>query len=189
MIQRRVFVHSSFAAALLAAVLPLAAHEAGGHRQLDAHVHGEALLDLAVEGPEVLIALTSPAANLVGFEHAPASEAERRRLSEALATLEQGEDLFRLTPAAECRLEEAVVETPLAGGEGHDHGHGHGNAEAHADVDATYRFTCARPDRLEGVEVGLFDTFPATARLRVQYVTEQGQSGADLTPSNASLRF
>jgi hypothetical protein len=199
------FQKSCLAAALMAATLPLGAHEAGGYRQLDAHVHGEARLDLVAEGTEVQIALTSPAANLVGFEHAPANAAERERLSEALATLKQGERLFRLTPAAECRLEEAVVDTPLAGGKVHDHEkdhehdhdheddhdneHEHGHAEAHADVDATYRFTCARPDRVEGVEVMLFDAFPGTARLRVQYVTEQGQGGADLTPSNPSLRF
>jgi hypothetical protein len=193
------FQKSCLAAALMAAILPLGAHEAGGHRQLDAHVHGEARLDLVAEGTEVQIALTSPAANLVGFEHAPASSAEGERLSEALATLKQGERLFRLTPAAECRLEEAVVETPLAGDKEHEHEHDHehehehehehAHAEAHADVDATYRFTCARPDRVEGVEVMLFDAFPGTERLRVQYVTEQGQGGADLTPSNPSLRF
>ena len=38
---------------------------------LEAHIHGEAKLNIVFEGPELFIELKSPSYNLVGFEHAP----------------------------------------------------------------------------------------------------------------------
>ena len=40
---------------------------------LDAHVHGEAELNIVIEGRELLMELESPSFNLVGFEHEPQS--------------------------------------------------------------------------------------------------------------------
>lgn len=86
---------------------------------------------------------------------------------------------------------------------GHAEGHGHDardgdaigeahhahDAATHSDITAEYHFHCEWPDRLEGVEVGLFEAFPATTRLRVQFVTDEGQGAAELTPENRLVRF
>lgn len=201
-----------------AAVIADEAHEGHQHhRQHDPHAHGIGNLDLALEGREVHLGLDSPAANLIGFEHAPATEVEKQTLAQALELLKDGEKLFRFPPAAECRLVQAGVETPLAthagpeseaaGGDEHGHdGHDEPGQEAHhedearnaaerhagevhADIAAEYRFTCAHPELLSGLEVMLFQAFPGTERLRVQYVTPAGQGGVDLTPSNPSIAF
>ena len=106
--------HRRALAQLLAlALLPTLAAAQAEHRSHGAHAHGLARLDLAVEGGVVLIGLESPAANIVGFEHAPANAGERAALDAALATLKDGGRLFRLPADAGCRLVEAVVETPL----------------------------------------------------------------------------
>lgn len=188
-----------------AAVIADEAHEGHQHhRQHDPHVHGVGNLDLALEGSEVHLGLDSPAANLIGFEHAPATEDEKQTLAQALELLKDGEKLFRFPPAAECRLAQAGVHTPLVpqgeqGHDGHDepghegeHEHQAGEehaGEVHADIAAEYRFTCARPELLSGLEVMLFQAFPGTERLRVQYVTPAGQGGVELTPSNPSIEF
>ena len=75
-----------------------------GQRQHDAHRHGAGRLNIAMEGGEVYAELESPAANVVGFEHAPTTEAERASLDKAVATLQDGDRLFRFSPAADCRL-------------------------------------------------------------------------------------
>lgn len=187
-----------------AAALADEAHDAPRHRQHASHVHGVAGLDLVVEGGEVHLGLDTPAANLVGFEHAPATEAERQALGQALALLQDGGRLFRFPPEAQCRLAQAVVHTPLVpqgeqGHDGHDepghqgeHEHqagGEHSGEVHADIAAEYRFTCARPELLTGLEVMLFEVFPGNKRLRVQTITRAGQGAVELTPVNRSIAF
>lgn len=192
--------------ALLAAALAAAtatAHGTEGHRRHEAHVHGTARLEVAVEGADVHIGLISPAATLVGFEHVPATTGEREALGRALALLKEAGRLFVPTPGAECRPAAVAVHTPLdaeagpsgdrdddhGGGDPREPGTGPDHGQGHADVEAEYRFTCARPERLEGLDVTLFEAFPGTERLRAQYVTPRGQGGADLTPASHALRF
>ena len=111
------------------------------HRQHDSHVHGIAALNLVLEGQEVHIELDSPAANIVGFEHAPSSEADRAALDEAVATLEDGDRLFKFNADAGCRMDTAQVVSELldeeqearaAGKAGeHEHEHEHEKEEGH----------------------------------------------------------
>lgn len=48
-----------------------------GYRALGAHVHGIGELNVAIDGEALLVELISPAMDLVGFEHAPRTEAQR----------------------------------------------------------------------------------------------------------------
>ena len=82
-------------------------------RQHDAHVHGIAALNLVLEGQEVHIEFDSPAANLVGFEHAPSSEADHAALDKAVATLKDGDRLFKFNADAGCQMEKVNVASQL----------------------------------------------------------------------------
>ncbi len=175
------------------------------HRETGAHVHGLGKLDVAQQGPEIHLRLETPAANIVGFEHAPRRDVEHGALEKALAALKDGPALFQLSEAARCTLAEVRVESPLLGlageAEGHDHegeatgggdvgDHDHAHAaEGHADIAAEYRFLCAQPAELNEIRVTLFERFPATGRLKVQVTTDRGQAGAELTPANPVLKL
>lgn len=115
----------------------VSASESHGHRHHEAHVHGIGSLNLAMEGKEVHLELDSPAANIVGFEHAPTNEGERQTLKQAIATLQDGGRLFRFSEAAGCRLVNAEIDTPLAehhqDGEAHHHADDHHADDRHAD--------------------------------------------------------
>ena len=74
------------------------------HHQHDAHVHGIATLNLALEGEEVHIEFHSPAANIVGSEHVPSSEADHAVLNQAVARLKNGDPLFHFNDEAGCRM-------------------------------------------------------------------------------------
>jgi hypothetical protein len=177
-------------AAAVLAVAPLAAVEDHGHRQHGAHAHGVASLNLAIDGPVVELELESPAMNLVGFEHAPTSDAERETLNQTLDLLADAARLFRLPVGAGCTLEDAWVESPHGPESGTSQDHDHEPAGGvHSDIRATYRFQCADPGALTGVEILLFGLFPGTERLRVQYVAPAGQGAADLTPADPVLGF
>jgi len=187
------FTASVFAPLALAAP----GESADGHqhdheiRQHGAHVHGIAALNLAIEGREVHIELDSPAANIVGFEHAPSSEADHAALDKAVALLEDGNRLFRFNNEAGCRLENADVASELLHGadEGHaeeNHEHEH---EGHSDMEATYHFECDRPGELTQLSVELFEAFAGTHKLEVQYVINSKQGAAELTAGSHVVEF
>ncbi|AHE99681.1 DUF2796 domain-containing protein [Thioalkalivibrio paradoxus] len=110
------------------------------HRHHGAHVHGVAELNVVLDGALLAIELHSPAYNLVGFEHPPRTEADRRALREARAILESPERLFPLAAAAGCKPGAVRVDSPLFAGidpdehehpSGHEQGHGHGSDHGH----------------------------------------------------------
>jgi len=110
----------------------------GGHRQHDAHVHGTAQLNLAIDGKNVFLELASPAMNIVGFEYTPSSEDERHTVHEAAEKLEDGGSLFEFSKAAGCTLVSAEIESTLLGHEPHEvyddkdsHGKEHDHGEKH----------------------------------------------------------
>lgn len=180
------------------------------HRQHDAHVHGIAALNLALEGEEVHVELDSPAANIVGFEHAPASEADHAALDKAVATLNKGDQLFLFNKEAGCKMEKAMVASALLEEEHHDHeekhsddhghkekgehghdehGHEEHEEETHSDIEAVYHFECDQPGKLMQLTVELFEAFPATEEINVQYVIEAKQGAKELTAKDHVVKF
>jgi len=77
------------------------------------HIHGAAMLEIAIDGSGVSVSLYSPLDNLVGFERAPRDEKERQAVKSTASRLHQAESLFIFTPQAQCRLETAALKAPL----------------------------------------------------------------------------
>lgn len=169
----------------------------GEHRAHGVHVHGKAELNVVLEGSGIHLGLNSPAANLVGFEHAPSSEADHAALDRALTVLRDGARLFKFNGDAGCNPTHIEIASSLieeAHGEHYatpDHAHeahAHGD-ETHTDIEAAYRFECAKPGKLERLDVGLFEAFPATEQLTVQFVIGDRQGAIELTPDNHMVAF
>ncbi|WP_295883905.1 DUF2796 domain-containing protein [uncultured Thiohalocapsa sp.] len=189
-------LHWLLLAALFAVVAPVSAgddhdhgHEhdhAGGdhdHRQHDAHVHGVAALNVAVDADTLLVELDTPAANIVGFEHPPRDEDERAAIAAARETMADGAALFVPNAGAECVQMAHQVSLDLGSPEDHAHTDG----EIHADAHGEWAFTCAKPAALRELDVRLFEVFPGKEKLRVQLITPGGQRGAELTPDDHKL--
>ena len=63
-----------------------------------------AKLDVAVEPSRVTLELDTPLDNLLGFERAPRTDAERQQADAAVAKLKAAAGLFRIDNAAGCTL-------------------------------------------------------------------------------------
>lgn len=175
---------------LLAAYTPLHAEEAHGHRQHAAHEHGSAKLLIATEGPELQLELSSPAMNLVGFEHTPANAQQRKQVHQAIDTLKAANKIFLFPANAGCNLQKVTVETGLDTHKGHStHAHKEAihEADAHADFHVSYRFNCADMSALKQIDVQLFSYFPAIHELDVEMITDQGQRALELNHDNSKL--
>lgn len=131
------------------------------------HEHGVVRLDVAVEADGFSVALRAPLENLVGYERAPRSDAERRSAAAVLERLRKGAAaLFKADAAARCALAGAEVRAPALEG---------GGAREHADLEADYTFKCADGRALRSLDVGLFDAFQRIQRIEVQIAAPQGQ--------------
>ena len=161
------------AGALVAALLGAQAAPAA-----KAHEHGVARLDVAVQAQRLIIELDTRLDNLLGFEHAPRSDAERDKAAAAVARLRDAALLFRIDAAAGCSLARVELNSaalglgPAAGTAA--------RAAEHGDLSATFEFRCTAGARAGFVEVGLFDAFPGLKRLDLQVATPKGQLKAIL---------
>lgn len=118
--------------------LGLPAMAQDGIRRAGAHEHSVAAGQLAVERGRLDLMLQIPGSNLVGFEHAPRTDEQRRALAAARQRLAAG-DWLVLPDAAGCT---PGIEIDLPGFEGqgghdhhrdgaHDHEHGDDSEHGH----------------------------------------------------------
>lgn len=146
------------------------------HAAGQAHQHGVAKLDIAIEPTRLTIQLESPLDNLLGFERAPRTDAERKQAAAAIARLRAAESMFRIDPSANCRL--AGVElssSALRLGKPDPHE----DKDGHADIDGSFEFECQDATKAAYIEVGLFG-FAHLQRLEVQVATPKGQFKREL---------
>lgn len=157
------------------------------HASLDSHEHGIGELDVALEDGVLALELRSPAANLLGFEHAPRNAEEQRQVARLQEQLGQPQALFVLPAAAGCRPAAQQLDSPLFASHSEAHGHA-ADAGAHSEVQARYRFDCRTPEALDALDAApLFRQFPATVRLQVQLIGPRGQQGGELTAGASRL--
>lgn len=159
----------------LSGLLAFAAH-AG-----EAHVHGHATLDVAVDGAEVTIELDTPADNLLGFERAPRSAADKQQAGKVLAQLGQPAQLFRLNPEAQCSATTPAIEAPLL--------IGRPVSGEHNDIAASYIYRCAKPAALARLDVLLFEVFPRLQQIKLQLAGPAGQRGMALKKGQRSVKL
>ncbi len=165
---------------------PVVAHEQ------HAHVHGLAHADVAIDGARVEITLRATAYDLVGFERAPADEAEKAKVQAARALMLDHARLWRFSVAAGCVAQAPVLEVPATEAMGHDHGHGHDHDHGHdhgghVDWQARYRFDCATPAALRAIDAAVFDAVPGVRTLEVQLIDAGGARALTLVPGQARI--
>ncbi len=139
------------------------------------HQHGVAQLDVAVDKGRVSIELQTPLDNLLGFERAPRTDADRDKVAAAVAKLRDGQTLFRIDAAAGCTLVKAELESAAL-----ELGKTTAQAGDHADLDGHYEFRCKDGARAGSIEVGLFEAFAGLSRIELQVQTPKGQIKATL---------
>ncbi|WP_218769121.1 zinc uptake protein ZrgA [Vibrio parahaemolyticus] len=181
------------------------------YRQHSAHVHGHVEFNIAQDGSDLLLEITAPGADVVGFEHAPENAEQEKTLQHAVATLEDSNALFAINPQAQCEIEEVHVEHTLGGQheehehhdhEGHDHdehahhdhdghdgheGHAHSEHSDHGEFTVQYRFHCAQVGELSRIQTDWFNQFPSTESVNVNLFTDTTQSATSLTKSNTQI--
>lgn len=167
-------------------LLPVTSYGQEGQR---AHVHGAAQLQVAIEDTTAELILRSPAANLLGFEHAPRGPEQEKVRQDALQWLET--NALIQTSADDCTVSAGSIHQ--MGGAGHDHGHDHDHdhgdgpkENGHSDFEVTQRLSC--DSELSGtLSVPLMERFPGIDSLSVDWITVTGQGHSELEAGETAL--
>lgn len=145
-----------------------------------AHVHGEAKLEISIEGNTLAIQFASPLDGLLGFERAPRTVAEKQAVQTMKTTLENSARIFSLPPEAGCTAQPARITSPVLGDKA---------AAGHLDLDADYRWQCTKPAALRAIDTRLFAEFPRLQRIKVDFAGPTGQKSGRLTPPQARFAW
>jgi hypothetical protein len=140
------------------------------------HVHGEAQLQATIHQSQITLQLALPLEVAVGFERQPRTDAEKSALTQAEKALQNATALWQPTPAANCQVNKVEVTMPPLDG-------------PHADITAHYRFECAQPQALKGIETNLFQSFKRLYRIESQRMGPNGQGAARLNPKKPLLSW
>ena len=177
-------------------------------RQLNAHEHGIAALNIAIEAPLVVMEFHAPGADIVGFEYAAKSDADFAAISAALKILEAPLDLFVLPKGARCAVQEVQVELESdadhdVNEEDHqdhddenDHKHEdhddhdeekHAASSGHTEFHAEYRLICSNIEALTQIDFAYFEVFPNSKQVELQLISQSGARVFDIERSAPRL--
>jgi len=193
------------AASLLALSWPAVAFE----RDHEAHEHGHATLDIAVENTEIAMRFAVPAMDIVGFEHDPGTEEQKQRVQDAVAYLEQGDQVVMLSKPTGCELEKVAVHSALleAMHGKHDHDEHHedehdehyddahndhdeeGHEGTHSEFEVTYHFECDATITAGHMTVNMFDRFASLKEIEAQLITASGQALFELNKDQTEVTW
>lgn len=144
--------------------------------QTRAHVHGQATLDIGIEGRAGTIEFRAPADDLYGFERAPKTAAERAARDAALLRLRTGGTaLVRFEASLGC-----VLTTSSVGPTEEKGGHG--------DIRATYALSCRKPPTGRPIAFGISKAFPGVQSVKVQLVSDTAQVGMTVRNDQGVVR-
>jgi hypothetical protein len=151
------------------------------------HEHGRVILNIAVEQNTLAVELEAPAVNVVGFEHEPDTDAQRKTVSDTVVLLQSGRGLFGVPRAAGCKLSETDVQTPQATGVEHKSADGAAKTSGHKDYRALFSFTCANTAALTWIEPWILSKLRGVTEATVNVLTASKQSTEPVTSARARV--
>lgn len=179
-------------AQILAATITLAALPAtvGASDNADSHQHGHAQLQAAISGNQIDLIFTSPAYNLLGFEHEARTGKQKAHAKETSAWL-RATPLVN-TPESGCTVQNADVHSGSGAEDNdhHDHGHDHDEEPAgHSDIEVTQTLACSGLADSTALTTPLTSRFPELETLSVEWVWSKGQGSGRLVQGDSSFRL
>ena len=156
--------------------------------QRPAHEHGKITINAALENQELSIELDAPADNVIGFEHAPRTEAERKAVHDALLLLRSAQSLFGLPSAAQCRVTASDISSPHWEIEPTS-AHEEAPHEQHADYEGRFTYRCQAPRELTWLEPWILDKLRGVHEARINLITPSGQRSQIVTRARERVAF
>ena len=157
-------------------------------RQKDSHEHGAAKLMMVMEGEKLQVEFEVPSESLIGFEHFPKSQSNRKNFNEAIKILSDPSKLFSMPIKAECLLVGMNVSQSLFSNE-EEHGHDESEkSEIHSEFESNYYWNCQHLDEIDSIGTELMSFFPRIEEIRVNWISNNGQGSLELESKDDRIK-
>ena len=170
---------------------------------LDAHVHGLSGLTIAMEGKTLEIQFTSPAFNLLGFEHKANTKEDIAAIKALESRLRQHETLFLFSEGRCNHVKTFINLTSLINKNDDEHTHqekritneyeheheDHVQENNHSEAAAHYHYHCENNAQPSSIRVAFFKPFPGIHIIQAMWVKQTRQGAKTLTPDNSIIMF
>jgi hypothetical protein len=193
--------HRIYFTYVLGVALVIFSLDAGGaaeKRRHEAHEHGVAEINIAIEGSKADVEFRAPAESVMGFEHEAKSESDKKKRDAALKAVQtKMTQMVLFDPKLSCKFSEVKTAVVEEGGEagktqpgkdGHAHKDEKKTAE-HREVRASVSVSCDKPLAGSRVKFGVSKLFPALHETKVQVLGDAKQSGATIKKDKGEVRF
>ena len=179
--------------ALTSLMLTLPSHHALAI-DLDAHEHGSASLNIAIDSSTIAMRFESPAVNIVGFEYTTKDAQQQLLIQQAKNNLSNFDAIFQLAGAVSCQTVQLSANWVTKHEESHEEHEEHEEHDKapsaeHAEFIAEYQLECTQLNNLTAINVNLFEFFPAISDLDVQVIYSGGQIKQELNVSNTLIKL
>jgi hypothetical protein len=157
-------------------------------RQKDSHEHGAAKLMMVMEGEKLQVEFEVPSESLIGFEHFPKSQSNRKNFNESIKILSDPSKLFSMPIKAECLLVGMNVSQSLFSNE-EEHGHDESEkSEIHSEFKSNYYWNCQHLDEIDSIGTQLMSFFPRIEEIRVNWISNNGQGSLELESKDDRIK-
>ncbi len=150
---------------------------ASDHREQGAHVHGSAKMNIAFDGLNGEVELNGPGDSIVGFEHKPTSESDKKTQAEALEKLEKqiGEMVF-FDSSLSCEWKKEKIDI-------------HHETNNHSNIEASWKVRCKKSVIGSQLIMNIQSFFPKVKDLDVQILVDTIQISAEAKKSKTSIKI
>ena len=157
-------------------------------RQKDSHEHGAAKLMMVMEGKKLQVEFEVPSESLIGFEHFPKSQGNRKNFNESIKILSDPSKLFSMPIKAECLLVGMNVSQSLFSNE-EEHGHDESEkSEIHSEFKSNYYWNCQHLDEIDSIGTQLMSFFFGIEEIRVNWISNNGQGSLELESKDDRIK-
>jgi hypothetical protein len=157
-------------------------------RQKDSHEHGAAKLMMVMEGEKLQVEFEVPSESLIGFEHFPKSQSNRKNFNVSIKILSDPSKLFSMPIKAECLLVGMNVSQSLFSNE-EEHGHDESEkSEIHSEFESNYYWNCQHLDEIDSIGTQLMSFFPRIEEIRVNWISNNGQGSLELESKDDRIK-
>ncbi len=156
----------AFPAAVIASETPRHGHTHSHTHSHGAHAHGKGELELLVDGQTIQGVFRTPMDSLLGFEHAPKTDAQRNAVDSLRKRLANPTAVLSPNLEAQCAAKhQEAISTLFTGAV----------KGGHSDLEYRFTFVCAEPSKLSALELVALKEFKRLSEVRVQLVTGSAQ--------------
>ena len=141
-------------------------------RHHDAHVHGVAEINIAVEGAKATVEFRAPAESLMGFEHEAKSESDKKKRDADIKTtiVEDKGDHTKAQPGKDTHKDQK-------------------KSGEHREVHGNFSVSFDNPLAGTRVKFGVSKVFREIQEIKVQVVGDSGQSGATIKKDKGDVKL